>query len=189
MKSHIQGVAGHFKGQCTRWDVVNEALNEDGTYRESVWYNTIGESFIPLAFKFASQVDPKANLFYNDYNLENNGAKTDGAQRIVKLVKSHGVKINGVGFQGHLTSEGTPSSGGGVTPSQQVLSSAFRKMTSQDVDVLYSEIDVRMNLPATKKKLNVQAKVYQRVAASCLSVQRCIGMTVWVCTILCIDVD
>lgn len=62
MHDHIKGVAGAYKGHCTRWDVVNEALNEDGTYRESVWYNTIGEEFITLAFKFASQVDPKAQL-------------------------------------------------------------------------------------------------------------------------------
>ncbi len=145
-----------------------------------MWYNTIGEAFLPLAFKFASQVDPKAQLFYNDYNLEYNGAKTDGAQRIVKLIQSHGVKINGVGFRAHMTSEPTTSSGGGVTPSQQVLSAALRRMTSQDVDVAYTEIDVRMNLPATQKKLNVQAKVYQRIAASCLAVERCIGMTIWV---------
>jgi endo-1,4-beta-xylanase len=180
MHNHIKGLAGRYKGRCTRWDVVNEALEEDGTYRKSVWYNTIGEDFIVYAFKFASQVDPKAQLYYNDYNLEYNGAKTDGAQRIVQLIKKAGVKINGVGFQAHMTSEPTTSSGGGVTPSQQVLSAALRKMTSQDVDVAYTEIDVRMNLPATMKKLNVQAKVYQRIAASCLAVQRCVGMTIWV---------
>jgi len=60
-----------------------------------VFYNTIGEAFIPLAFKFASEIDPNAELFYNDYNLEYNGAKTAAAARIVDLVKSYGVKIQG----------------------------------------------------------------------------------------------
>jgi endo-1,4-beta-xylanase len=155
------------------------ALNEDGTYRESVWYNTIGEEFLVLAFKFASQVDPNVHLYYNDYNLEYNGAKTDGARRIVKLIQKAGVKINGVGFQAHLASESTPTSPG-AAPSQQVLSTALRKMTSLGVDVAYTEIDVRMNTPPTKEKLRVQAKAHQRIAASCLAVPRCVGMTTWV---------
>lgn len=156
------------------------ALNEDGTYRESVWYNTIGEAFLPLAFKFAREADPHARLFYNDYNLEYNGAKTDGAQRIVNLIQSYGVEIDGVGFQAHLTSEATPSSGGGVAPDQATLEAALGKMTSQDVDVAYTEIDVRFNLPVTQKKLLVQRDVYEHVAASCLATERCIGMTTWV---------
>lgn len=179
MHNHIRNLAGRYAGRCTRWDVVNEALNEDGTYRSSVWYDTIGEAFLPLAFKFAAEADPNADLYYNDYNLEYNGAKTDGAQRIVQLVQSYGLKINGVGFQAHLTSEATPSSGGGVAPDQKTLASALRKMTSQGVDVAYTELDVRMNLPATQKKLAVQAKVYQDVGAACLSVTRCVGITTW----------
>lgn len=59
-------------------------MNEDGTYRESVWYNTIGEAYLPIAFKFAKKYDPHAELFYNDYNLEYNGNKTLGAKRIVR---------------------------------------------------------------------------------------------------------
>ena len=143
-----------------------------------MWYNTIGEEFLVLAFKFASQVDPKAQLYYNDYNLEYNEAKTDGARRIVQLIQKAGVKINGVGFQAHLASESTPTSPG-AAPSQQVLSAAFRKMTSFGVDVAYTEVDVRMNTPPTKQKLQVQADAYERIAASCLAVKRCVGMTTW----------
>jgi endo-1,4-beta-xylanase len=113
-------------------------LNEDGTYRSSVFYDTIGESFIPLAFKFASEIDPNAKLYYNDYNLEYNNAKTDAAAKIVALVKSHGVKIQGVGFQAHLTSESTPTSAD-VTPAQSVLEAALKKMTVQGVNVAYTE--------------------------------------------------
>ena len=74
-----------------------------------------------MAFAMARAADPTAKLYYNDYNLEYAGAKYEGAQRIVKLIQSYGVEIDGVGLQAHLTSEGTPSSGGGVTPDQSTL--------------------------------------------------------------------
>ncbi|KAL2069487.1 hypothetical protein VTL71DRAFT_14166 [Oculimacula yallundae] len=178
MYDHIKAVAGRYKGSCTRWDVVNEALNEDGTYRSSPFYDTIGEAFIPLAFKFASEIDPNAKLFYNDYNLEYNQVKTDGAARIVALVKSYGIKISGVGFQAHLTSEPTPTSGD-ITPSQAILEAALKKMTVQGVSVAYTELDVRMLTPATPAKLAVQAESYARVVRSCMAVEKCVGITIW----------
>jgi endo-1,4-beta-xylanase len=95
MKNHITNVMGHFKGKCDHWDVVNEALNEDGSYRSSIWYNKIGEEFIPIAFQTAAEVDPNVKLFYNDYNIDFSGAKATGARRIVNLLKSRGIKIDG----------------------------------------------------------------------------------------------
>lgn len=95
MENHIKNVAGRWKGACTRWDVVNEALNEDGTYRKSVFLDTIGEAYIPIAFRLAAKYAKGSKLYYNDYNLEYNGAKTEGAKRIVKLIKSYGVRIDG----------------------------------------------------------------------------------------------
>ncbi|KAF2681943.1 glycoside hydrolase family 10 protein [Lentithecium fluviatile CBS 122367] len=178
MEEHIKVLAGRYRGQCTRWDVVNEALNEDGTYRESVWYNTIGEAYLPIAFRLAAKYDKHAELFYNDYNLEYNNAKTEGAKRIVKLIKSYGVKINGVGYQAHLASEATPTAPG-AAPDQKTLEAALRATADLGVDVVYTEIDLRMNTPATPEKLAVQAAAYERVAKSCLAVKRCIGMTVW----------
>jgi endo-1,4-beta-xylanase len=177
MKNHIFTLAGRYKDVCTRWDVVNEALNEDGTYRSSPFYDTIGEAFLPLAFKFAKQASPKSELFYNDYNLEYNGNKTLGAQRIVKLIQSYGVHIDGVGLQAHLAQEVTPTAG--VLPSQSTLETVLRGFTSLNVDVVYTEIDIRMNTPATPEKLKAQAAAYETVAKSCLAVKRCIGMTVW----------
>ncbi|KAG8629142.1 hypothetical protein KVT40_003007 [Elsinoe batatas] len=178
MREHIQAIAGRYKGRCTRWDVVNEALNEDGTYRESVFYDTIGEAYIPIAFKIAHEVDPKAKLFYNDYNLEYAEAKALGAQRIVKLIKSYGVKIDGVGLQAHLASESTPTAPG-PAPDEATLTKALRLYTSEKVDVVYTEIDIRMNTPATPEKLVVAAAAWERVARSCLAEKRCVGMTVW----------
>lgn len=156
------------------------ALNDDGTYRENIFYTTIGEAYIPIAFQTARKADPHAQLFYNDYNLESNGAKTAGAQRLVKLVQQYGGDIQGVGFQGHLTSEPTPSSSGGVTPSLSTLTAALKSLTDSGVDVAYTELDVRFNLPANSTDLQQQKECYERVAASCLATPRCIGITTWV---------
>src|SRR5215471_677457 len=71
MHDHIQTVVGRYKGRIKGWDVVNEALNEDGTMRKSPWYNIIGDDYIVKAFQFAHDADPAAELYYNDYNLEN----------------------------------------------------------------------------------------------------------------------
>ncbi|CRK40255.1 hypothetical protein BN1708_008179 [Verticillium longisporum] len=178
MEDHINGVAGRYKGKCTHWDVVNEALEEDGSYRKSVFYNTIGEAYIPIAFALAAKADPHARLWYNDYNLEYNEAKTAAAARIVKLVQSYGVRIDGVGLQGHLVVEETPTQSV-ATPDQDTLEGALRQFTDLEVDVEYTEIDIRMNTPATPAKLEEQARQYERVLASCMSNDRCIGVTLW----------
>ncbi|WPB07677.1 uncharacterized protein RHO25_012338 [Cercospora beticola] len=179
MENHINKLAGRYRGKCAQWDVVNEALNEDGTYRESVFYNTIGEAYLPMAFRMARKADPHAELYYNDYNLEYNNAKTLGAQRIVKLIQSYGVKIDGVGLQAHLTAEPTPSAPTGTTPSQDVLETVLRGYTKLGVDVAYTEIDVRYSTPGNATSVANQKKAYERIAASCLAVKRCAGMTVW----------
>ncbi|KAL1879670.1 hypothetical protein VTK73DRAFT_6845 [Phialemonium thermophilum] len=157
------------------------ALNEDGTYRDNVFLRVIGESYIPIAFRIAAAADPNAKLFYNDYNLEYgaNSSKTLGALRIAKLVQSWGVKIDGVGFQGHLVVEptGTQSI---PTPGRDVLEGSLRAFADLGLDVAYTEVDIRMNTPSTPQKLQAQADAYARVAASCLAVPRCVGITIWV---------
>jgi len=100
MRDHIHTVVGRYKGRINGWDVVNEALNEDGTLRHSPWYNIIGEDYIEQAFKFAHEADPAAELYYNDYNLEV-PAKRDGAVALIKKLKAAGVTIHAVGSQAH----------------------------------------------------------------------------------------
>jgi endo-1,4-beta-xylanase len=100
MKDHIDTVVGRYKGKIQSWDVVNEALNEDGTLRQSQWYKIIGPDYIEKAFQFAHEADPQVQLFYNDYNLENE-PKRDGAIALVKKLQADGVPISGVGIQDH----------------------------------------------------------------------------------------
>jgi endo-1,4-beta-xylanase len=100
MHDHIRAVVGRYKGRINGWDVVNEALNEDGTMRQSPWYRIIGDDFLLKAFQFAHEADPKAELYYNDYDLENE-AKRRGAFDLMKKLKAAGAPITGIGLQDH----------------------------------------------------------------------------------------
>lgn len=158
---HITNVMGHWKGRCYAWDVVNEALNEDGTYRSSVFYDTLGEDFIKYAFQVAHETDPNAKLYYNDYNLEYPGAKVSGAARIVSMLQNAGIHIDGVGLQSHLTAEGHP------TIDQHI--DAISTFTRLGVEVALTELDVRLTLPATPALLAKQSQGYKNV---CFNLQR-----------------
>ncbi|KAL4892763.1 glycoside hydrolase superfamily [Aspergillus ambiguus] len=171
MKNHITNVVTHYKGRCYAWDVVNEALNEDGTYRNSVFYQIIGEAYIPIAFAAAAAADPSAKLYYNDYNTEYAGAKATAAQNIVKLVKSYGAKIDGMGIQAHLIV--------GNVASSSNLASVLKSFTALGVEVSYTELDIRMTLPSTSALLAQQATDYQNVAAACVATSGCVGITIW----------
>ncbi|MGA2572348.1 MAG: endo-1,4-beta-xylanase, partial [Terracidiphilus sp.] len=101
MKDHISTVVGRYKGRIQSWDVVNEALNDDGTLRESLWYKIIGPDYIEKAFQYAHEADPQAQLTYNDYSLENE-AKLKGAIALIKKLKAEGIPVASVGIQGHI---------------------------------------------------------------------------------------
>lgn len=100
MKDHIQTVVGRYKGKIKGWDVVNEALNEDGTLRQSLWMKIIGEDYLVKAFQFAHEADPDAQLYYNDFSLEND-AKRNGAINLVKKLQQQKIPVFGIGTQGH----------------------------------------------------------------------------------------
>ncbi|KAJ5174246.1 uncharacterized protein N7482_000123 [Penicillium canariense] len=171
LKNHITKVVTHYKGQCYAWDVVNEALNEDGTYRESLWYTTIGEAYLPIAFATAAAADSDVKLYYNDYNIEYSGAKATGAQNIVKLVQSYGVKIDGVGLQAHFIV--------GSTPSKSSQASTMAAYTALGVEVAITELDIRMTLPSTQALLSQQQTDYSNTVGACVETEGCVGITIW----------
>ena len=100
MREHIFTVVGRYKGRIKGWDVVNEALNQDGTMRQSPWFKIIGEDYLVKAFQFAREADPNAELYYNDYDLEL-PAKRAAAVKLVKNLLAAGVTVSGVGLQNH----------------------------------------------------------------------------------------
>ncbi|KAE8405561.1 glycoside hydrolase superfamily [Aspergillus pseudonomiae] len=171
LQNHITNVVKHYKGRCYAWDVVNEALADDGSYRDSIWYKTIGEAYIPIAFAAAAAADPDVKLYYNDYSIEWGGSKSTGAQNIVKLIQSYGGKIDGVGLQAHFTV--------GQTPARKDLASNLKSFTDLGVEVAYTEVDVRMQTPATEANLQQQSTEFANIVGACLDTKGCVGVTIW----------
>lgn len=101
MKNHITTVVSRYKGRIHGWDVVNEAILEDGTYRNSKFYSIIGEEYIPLAFQFAHEADPDTELYYNDYGMGLEGRR-NGVIGMVKSLQEKNIPIDGIGMQGHM---------------------------------------------------------------------------------------
>ncbi|GAB3989646.1 endo-1,4-beta-xylanase [Actinoallomurus acanthiterrae] len=170
LQNHIANVAGHYKGQVYSWDVVNEPFNDDGTYRSDLWYDTLGTGYIATALKAARAADPNAKLYINDYNIDGAGAKSDAMYNLVKSLKAQGVPIDGVGFQGHLAIQyGFPTD----------MPGNLQRFADLGLDVAITELDVRMVLPADATKVATQAQYYTEVVKACLTVPRCVGITIW----------
>ena len=101
MKEHITTIVSRYKGRIHGWDVVNEAILEDGSYRKSPFYEILGEEFIPLAFQYAHEADPDAELYLNDYGM-NNAGRCGTYVKIIKDLQTRGLRIDAIGMQGHM---------------------------------------------------------------------------------------
>ena len=152
---------------------MNEALSDagDGSYRSNVFYETIGEAYIPIAFAAAAAADPDAKLYYNDYSIESAGAKSTAAQKLVKMVQAYGAKIDGVGLQSHFIV--------GETPSTEAQVSNMKAFTALGVDVAITELDIRTTTPETTSAQAQQATDYGSTVKACMEVDRCVGITIW----------
>jgi endo-1,4-beta-xylanase len=142
MRRHIEAVAGRYKGRVHAWDVVNEVIGEDGKYRPTTWVNAIGDGdeLVRLAFKFTSQYASDAELYYNDFNAWR-PEKRDGIVRMVKMLKDAGIRIDGIGMQGHW---------GLNYPSTEHVEAAIDAYAALGVKVMITELDVDV-LPLTKE--------------------------------------
>ena len=134
LKSHITTVVNRYKKDIYGWDVVNEAIDDRDSvfYRPTAWYKICGEEFIAKAFEYAHEVDPKAVLFYNDYNTEN-PKKREKIYQMVKRLKEAGVPIHGVGLQGHWSIN---------NPSREELEKSIQMFSSLGLQVQVTELDV-----------------------------------------------
>jgi len=132
MQQHIATVVGRYKGRIKGWDVVNEALNDDGTMRDSKWRSIIGDDFIEKAFEFAHAADPDAELYYNDYNLYK-PEKRAGAIAIINRIKAKGIPVAAVGEQAHY---------GLVYPALAEVERVLTDFIKAGIDVNFTELDI-----------------------------------------------
>ena len=170
LKKHVTTEVSHFHGQIWAWDVVNEAFNEDGTLRDSIWLQKLGPGYIADAFRWAHKADPKAILFYNDYNTEGVNAKSDAVYKLVTELRSEGVPIQGYGVQGHLSTDyGLP----------QDMQRNLHRFGALGLKTAVTEADVRITLPASPAEVQAQDNGYSYLLQSCLLERSCISFTVW----------
>jgi endo-1,4-beta-xylanase len=178
MQDHINTVVGRYKGKLVDWDVVNEALSGSAPYgldQTSFWYQTLGSSYLDMAFKLAHAADPNAKLFYNDYGGEGSGAKSDAIYSLVQGMISRGVPINGVGLEMHLSLDGPPS--------ESDISANMARLGALGLEVHVSEMDVRIPVNssgvASASDLASQATLYQNVFAACQANLNCTAFLTW----------
>jgi endo-1,4-beta-xylanase len=138
MRTHIATVVGRYKGRIRGWDVVNEALNDDGTLRDSPWRRGIGDDYIAKAFEYAREADPGAELYYNDYNLATRPAKRAGAIRLVKDLQQRGLHVDAVGEQGHWRLN---------SPTPAEIDQTITELRATGVKVMITELDVNLLPP------------------------------------------
>lgn len=132
LEHHIATVAGRYDGKVYSWDVVNEALNEDGTLRQSVFLDKLGEDYIVEAFRLAEKAAPHTKLYYNDYNIEQ-PKKRAGAIALIKKIQAAGVRIDGVGIQGHWKA--------GSVPLKEIEES-IKEFSALGIEVMFTELDL-----------------------------------------------
>lgn len=101
MHDHIVTIVSRYKGRIKGWDVVNEVIEDDGSYRRSPFYNILGEEFIPLAFQYAYEADPDVELYINDFSMSR-PEKRDAYIKIVNELRKRGLRIDGIGMQSHI---------------------------------------------------------------------------------------
>lgn len=132
MKAHIDSVAGRYKDQIDGWDVVNEALLDDGRPRQTPWYQIIGEDYLEKAFQYAHEAAPQAELYYNDYNLWIPD-KRDAAIELVRKLQENETPIHGIGMQSHLQID---------TPAIEMIEESILAFSGLGLKVMITELDV-----------------------------------------------
>lgn len=171
LREHIMTVVGRYKGRIYAWDVVNEAIADDGTLRDTIWLRNIGPEYIEMAFRWAHEADPQAILFYNDYGAEGLNVKSNATYNLVKSLLEKGVPIHGVGLQMHLSLENP------LNP--QEVAANIKRLNDLGLEVHITEMDVRIRMPARWEDLVEQAKIYRDILRVCLSVERCKAFVIW----------
>ena len=174
LRDHVRTVVGRYRGRIPAWDVVNEAFNANGTIRDCVWSRVIGPEYIELAFRAASEADPAAKLFYNEYNADLVNQKFQATEAMAKDLLARGVPIHGIGLQMHLF---------GPPPPQYRIEEALARIGALGLAAHISELDVKTSdfaaAATVDERLALQAQTYETVAMACRRQPACVRLTTW----------
>ncbi|HEX4341834.1 MAG TPA: endo-1,4-beta-xylanase, partial [Verrucomicrobiae bacterium] len=152
MREHIFTVVGRYKGKIAGWDVVNEALSDNGQLRQSPWQKIIGDDYVVKAYQFAHEADPGAQLYYNDYGLESS-SKQKGAVALIQRLQAAGVKLTGVGLQGHYRMD---------HPTTEQVDKAISTFSALGIKVMITELDI--NFLPSAMRVDTSDVSYQEAA-------------------------
>ncbi len=171
LREHIETVIGHYRGRVYAWDVVNEAIDDQGGLRQTFWSNRLGSDYIAQAFTLARAADPQATLLYNDYGGEALGVKSEAIYGLLKSLKGRGVPIDGIGLRSHFLLE--------QPPRMSEVAANIRRLAALGLEIQITELDVRMLMPPNEKKLQDQAQIYRAYLDACLVVTNCNTFVTW----------
>ena len=144
-------------------------INDDGTYRQDIFFNLTGTKYMAAAFRAARAADPHAKLYANEFNIEGPGPKAEAYHRLIRMLKKDGVPIDGLGIQAHLTVGQLPHN----------IKENLEAFTKLGVEIALTELDIRMTLPSTPGLLAQQRKDYETIISACNEIEGCVGLTVW----------
>nr|QQZ02689.1 1,4-beta-xylanase [uncultured microorganism] len=173
LRDHIFTVVGRYQGRIRYWDVVNEAIADDGSLRDNIWLRVIGPEYIDYAFQWAHQTDPNALLFYNDFDSEGMGAKSDAVYKLVSGLVQRGVPIHGVGLQMHI-SVGEP-------PVVADVEANMDRLQNLGLQAQITEMDVQIQdgVGSDADRLGTQALLYGEIARVCVTHPACTALVTW----------
>ncbi len=173
LRLHILTTVGRYRGRIHQWDVVNEAVEANGSLRDSLWLRTIGPEYIRLAFQWAHEADPNAKLYYNDFGAERLNSKATAVYELISGLLDEGVPVHGVGFQMHVAVEDAPLA--------QDFAAVAAQFSDLGLQVAVTEMDVKIQnstqpLPET---LDAQADLFGNIAGACVAEPACSTFTTW----------
>jgi endo-1,4-beta-xylanase len=171
LAEHVETLVGRYRGRIGSWDVVNEAMGDDGRLRRSVFLSSLGPGYLATAFRLAHAADPSARLYYNDYGAEAGGAKSDAVFALVSRLVQAGVPIHGVGLQMHLRATRPPA--------PAAIRANVARLTALGLEVRISEMDVRVRTVRRGDPLARQSAAYRRVIGACVGQPGFAGVTFW----------
>ena len=171
LENHIKTVVGRYRGQIVAWDVVNEAIADDGTLRDTIWLRGIGPDYIEMAFRWAHEADPEALLMYNDYGGEEMNAKSDAIYDLVQSLRAKNVPIHGVGLQMHVQAN--------AAPNPQEVAANMSRLGDLGLQAQITEMDVRIRQPSSPDDASQQANIYQSMLQTCLQAENCNTFVTW----------